>query len=332
VGARWLIGNSSPRGSRLRHVAGWRRPPSPVFPIRARTGGVPCSVSAIPASTAITDQPSTLGSVPVDALVLALLAAGLHALWNVLVAGAPDIEATTAAALAVGVVVFAPVAAATWRVESEAIPFIVASTMLEIAYFGLLVAAYRRADLSLVYPLTRGLAPVLVLVASVAVLALGTSAGEIAGVAVVAVGILLVRGVGSRGDRWTLVLVVAIAAAIAGYTLVDRYGVRHANPLAYLELLLIVPAVVYSLSVGRRRMRAALTRRGVAAGLASFGAYVLVLTALRLASAASVAAVRESSVVVAVAFAAIVLRERVTATRLAGSVLVAGGVALIALS
>ena len=56
--SRWLIGNSSPRGRWLRHGAGWRRPSSPVFPIRARTGDVPGLVSAIPASTAITDQPS----------------------------------------------------------------------------------------------------------------------------------------------------------------------------------------------------------------------------------------------------------------------------------
>ena len=58
VGFRWLTGNSSPRGRWLRHIAGWRRPNSPVFPIRARSGGVPGSVAAIPASTGITGQPS----------------------------------------------------------------------------------------------------------------------------------------------------------------------------------------------------------------------------------------------------------------------------------
>jgi drug/metabolite transporter (DMT)-like permease len=269
---------------------------------------------------------------PLDALVLVLVAAALHAGWNVLVAGAHDIEATTGAALVVGVIVFAPVAIATWRVDLAAVPFIVASATLELAYFALLVAAYRREDLSIVYPLIRGLAPVLVLLASVALLGLGTSGGEVVGVAVVAAGILLVRGARMRGGWTTLALTLAIAVAIAGYTLVDRTGVQHANPLAYLELVLAPPAAAYAVLIGRRRLRAALTPRSAAAGLAGFGAYVLVLLALRLASAASVAAVRESGVVIAVALAAVVLREPVGARRVGGAVLVAAGVALIALA
>ena len=269
---------------------------------------------------------------PVDALLLALVAAGLHALWNVLVAGARDIEATTAVALAVGVIGFAPLSAATWRVDAGAVPYIAASAVLETAYFGLLVAAYRRADVSLVYPLTRGLAPVFVLVASVTLLGLATTAGEIAGVVVVAVGIVLVRGVAGHGDRWTLVLVALIGATIAGYTLVDRYGVRHTNPLSYLELVLVAPALTYAVVAGRRRMRAAFTPSAAAAGVASFGAYVLVLLALRLASAASVAAVRETSIVIAVALAAGILGEPVGRRRFAGAVLVAAGVALIAIA
>ena len=269
---------------------------------------------------------------PLEALALVLVAAALHALWNILVAGAPDIEASMAVALVIGVVAFAPVAAATWRVEGAAVPFIAVSAGLEVAYFALLVRAYRRDDLSLVYPLTRGLAPVLVLVASVTFLGLGSSVGEVIGVAVVGLGILLVRGVHGRGDWTTLVLTLAIAGAIAAYTLVDRSGVRHANPIAYLDLVLAVPALTYIVVVGRGRAGAALTARAVVAGLASFGAYLLVLAALRLASAASVAAVRESSVVIAVGLAALVLGERVTRERFAGAVLVAGGLALIALS
>jgi drug/metabolite transporter (DMT)-like permease len=270
--------------------------------------------------------------VPVDALALALAAAALHAGWNVLVAGAADIQATTAAALVVGVVAFAPVAVVTWRVTVDAIPFILASAAFEVAYFALLVAAYQRDDLSVVYPLTRGMAPVLVLAVSVAVLGLTSSVAEVAGVAVVAVGIVVVRGGQVRGRPRTFALMLAVAASIAGYTLVDRYGVQHANPLAYLELVLVAPAVVYAVLIGRQRMRGSLTRRSVAAGLASFGAYLLVLLALRLASAASVAAVRESSVVIAVALAAVVLREPVGVRRLGGAALVAGGVVLIAIA
>ena len=182
---------------------------------------------------------------PPQALAYALAAAFVHALWNVLVAGARDIEATTAAALMVGVVVFAPVAATNWRVETAAVPYIVGSSAFELAYVAFLAAAYRRADLSVVYPLTRGAAPVLVLVVSVIFLGVASTAGEVTGVVLVAGGILLVRGPRGRIDRVALLLAAAIACCIAGYTLLDRYGVQHANPLAYVELVLITPALVY---------------------------------------------------------------------------------------
>jgi drug/metabolite transporter (DMT)-like permease len=84
--------------------------------------------------------------------------------------------------------------------------------------------------------------------------------------------------------------------------------------------------------VGWARVRVALRPPVAAAGVSMFGAYALVLAALRLASAASVAAVRESSVVIAVALAAPVLREPVGPRRVSGALLVAAGVALIALS
>src|SRR5437899_10499948 len=104
---------------------------------------------------------------PLDALGLALAAAGLHALWNLILASAEDREGAAAAALPCAVLMFAPVAAATWRVSAAAWPFIVCSAALEIVYIVVLMRAYGRADLSLVYPVARGLAPVLVLAASV---------------------------------------------------------------------------------------------------------------------------------------------------------------------
>ncbi len=79
-----------------------------------------------------------------------LASAGLHAFWNWLVADARDSHAVSAVALLTAAVVFAPVAALTWDVESGAWPYIVASAALELAYFALLAAAYERADLSFV--------------------------------------------------------------------------------------------------------------------------------------------------------------------------------------
>jgi drug/metabolite transporter (DMT)-like permease len=270
--------------------------------------------------------------VPLDAFALALAAAALHAGWNVLVRGASDVAAATAAALALSVVLFAPVAAATWNVHAAAWPYIAASAAFETAYFFMLVRAYERHDLSVVYPVARGSAPVLVLLGSAVVLGRAVSAGEAAGVCLVAGGVLLVRGV-ARGAEG-IVAGLTIAVTIAAYTLVDKDGIRHASPIPYLELELLPPAVLAFAWLLARRGRSALRVgwRAPATAIGSFGAYALVLAALRLASAPAVAAVRETGVVIAAVLAAAFLHERVTRVRLAGAAAVAGGVALVALS
>lgn len=258
----------------------------------------------------------------------------LHAGWNVLLAGARDVHAATTVTLVLAVVAFAPVAALTWDVDRAAVPWLVASSTLQLVYFTLLVAAYRVSDVSLVYPVARGAAPVLVLV-------VGSAFGETVarlqalGVLVVATGVLLVRGIRGHADTRGIVLALAIAGTIAGYTLVDNEGIEHASPIPYLETAMIPVALValaFDSATGKLgRVRAAVGPRTVAAALASFGAYALVLGALTLAPPAAVAAVRETSILVAVALGALLLHERVGPLRAAGAALVVGGVALVAL-
>jgi drug/metabolite transporter (DMT)-like permease len=267
------------------------------------------------------------------AIALALGAAALHAVWNVLLAGARDTQTAAALALAVAAVAFAPVAAFTWDADAAVIPYAVASAALELAYFALLAAAYARFRLSVIYPISRGTAPVLVLIVSVVALGASTSAVETAGIALVATGVLLVGGNREDAAGGDLLVALAIAGCIAGYTLVDNAGIRHAEPIPYLELVLAGPALAYVAAVGvargGRTLRRELRIRVVAAGLAMFGAYALVLAALRLAPAAPVAAVRETSVVIGVALAALLLREPVGRLGGVGAVLVAGGVVAI---
>jgi multidrug transporter EmrE-like cation transporter len=137
--------------------------------------------------------------VPATALALALAAAALHAGWNILIARAGDPEGAGAAAILIGVVAFAPVAALTWQVEWSAVPYIGASAAFELAYFALLAAAYRRYDLSVVYPIARGAAPVLVLVVAVVATSAQASALEVAAWRSSPC-IMLVRGV--HGGGW----------------------------------------------------------------------------------------------------------------------------------
>jgi drug/metabolite transporter (DMT)-like permease len=221
-------------------------------------------------------------------------------------------------------------------VDASAWPYIAGSAALELAYFALLAGAYRRSEVSLVYPVARGSAPVLVLLGTVAVLGRHVSAGQIVGVLAVAAGIVLVRGVRVEGDRRGLLLALATGACIAGYTLVDKEGLNHAGPLPYIELVLIPPSVLYALAIARVRGREALREETtpllIVIAIVLYGTYVLVLLALREASAPAVSAVRETSVVIASALALLLLRERVTRVRFAGAVLVALGIALLALA
>ena len=273
---------------------------------------------------------------PATAFGLALTAAFVHAFWNVLLARARDPEAAAAVALLVAVLAFAPVAALTWDVRAGVWPFLLATGAFELLYFALLAAAYRRAELSVVYPLARGAAPVLVLIIGVVALGKSSSWGQATGVAFVGAGILLVRGFRCGADAGGVSFGFAIAGCIAAYTLIDKHGIMHAGPIPYLELSMLLPALAYAGGIaklkGRAALRAELGPATIAAGIATFGAYALVLAALARASAASVAAVRETSVVIAALLAGAVLRERVGPGRLAGAALVAGGVALLSLS
>ncbi|HYM63078.1 MAG TPA: DMT family transporter [Gaiellaceae bacterium] len=272
---------------------------------------------------------------PAAALAFAIAAAFLHAFWNLLLAKARDPEAATAVMLCFALVAYAPVAALTWHLERAAIPYLVVTSFLQLVYTALLAAAYRRAELSVVYPISRGTAPVLVLLVGIAALGAGTSAQQAAGVCLVGLGILLVRGLKRKADLVGVIFGLVLAGFIAAYTLVDKDGIRYAAPFVYLELSMILPAVGLTLLVARlrgwRSLVAEVRPATALAGFATFGAYGLVLAALARAPAASVAAVRETSIVIAAGFAAIVLREQVGAVRLGGAVLVALGVALISL-
>jgi uncharacterized membrane protein len=281
--------------------------------------------------------------VPLSAFSLALGAALLHATWNVLLAGARDSEAATAVATLCGVVLLAPVALLTGGVSDAALPFAGASAVLHVAYLALLARAYQGGEVSVVYPVSRGTAPVLVLAFGAALLNEGASTAAVVGVLAVSAGVFLV-GAGREISTYEAKLVqpprrdllfgFAIALTIAAYTLVDAEGVDHAQAPAYLFLLLAPSSVVYAgaLALRGRDLRAELRPRALITGALIVGAYGSVLAALRLADAAPVAAVRESSVVIAALLAAVFLHENVDRRRLSGALLVAAGVAAIAYS
>ena len=275
---------------------------------------------------------------PLSAFSLALGAAFLHASWNVLIAGARDSESAAAVATLAGVALLAPVALITGGVQTAALPYAGASAVIHVGYLSLLARAYQGGQVSVVYPVSRGTAPVLVLAFGALLLGEGASVGQVIGVVAVSGGVFLV-GARSTGDleraaRRDLLFGATIACTIAAYTLVDAEGVDRAHAPAYLFLLLAPSSAVYAaaLALGGRgeAMRAELRPRAFLTGAFVVGAYGCVLAALRLADAAPVAAVRESSVVIAAFMAAAFLHERVGPRRAAGAALVLVGVAVIA--
>jgi len=246
--------------------------------------------------------------------------------------------AATGGLLLLGAALLAPAALFFGDLSASALPFVAASAALELAYFVLLARAYSGGELGVVYPTARGVAPVLVLAAGLLGLGKGVSALGAVGVVLVAAGVLLARrsvGLGVQETpyvtllRRDVLLGLAIGATIAGYTLVDSEGLDHADPIPYLFLIASVTAVTYNgglLASGRRPELGAKTLLTAAATVA---AYVMVLAALEMAPPAPVAAVRESSIVIAGLMAWLFLGEQ---RRLGAAALVAAGVAVIAYS
>jgi len=274
-------------------------------------------------------------AMPVTALGLALAAAFLHALWNLLAARSHDTEAAMGIAMSLGPLLLLPIAIARWRFDPAVLPFVAVSSALEFSYMVLLAAAYRRADMSLIYPIARGVAPVIVLIIGTVFLGQHLSPLSTVGIAVVAVGVVLVRGLRSTAAVRHVLLALLIGSIVASYTLIDQQGQQYADPILYAVLITGIPGTtllgwVY-LHGGRARVAGAFSPAIVGAGISGVSAYTLVLIALSMAPAAAVAAVRESSVVIATAMARFVLHEDVARSRWIGAAVVALGVGLVVL-
>jgi drug/metabolite transporter (DMT)-like permease len=275
-------------------------------------------------------------------LILLLAAAGCHAAWNLLAkrtAGSRD-WIFTWGVLGAGIV-FAP-SLLLQPLPPGAWSFVLVSAAAETLYFYLLARAYDRADLSLVYPLARGSAPVLTALIAVILLHEHLAPAGVAGIAVIAAGIGLC-GLPARGSRSAASsgagIALAIGATIAGYTTIDALAIRQAPLVAYTDAvfllggagMLALHARRHGAGAAREALRAH-WRVAAAVGLLMLAAYTLVLAAYRLAHLAYAAAVREVSIPLAAAAAALWLKEPFGRRRMAGALAILAGIALIALS
>ena len=295
---------------------------------------------------------------PTVAIVLVLVAAVLHAGWNVLLKTSGDTLTAAVRLQAIGTAALVPVAVVAWflndrpAVSPTAFALAMGSAALEATYFVCLASAYRRGALSLVYPVARGSAPLLAVAVGIGILGERLSPLAIAGVGCLLLGILLVARpwqalrTTDPAHRAAIGFALLTGASIAAYSTVDRLGVREAPPWLYGAILAVGSSILTAtvVTVGRRRAwlapaptgpRPAGTPTGLAAlgrdaaaGVLSLTAYLLVLIAYSIAPLATVAPLRESGIVLAAAWGAIRLREA-RSRRDAGEKIGAAGLVLV---
>jgi drug/metabolite transporter (DMT)-like permease len=276
--------------------------------------------------------------VSLEVAALVVLAALLHASWNALLKGGTDVLLDTAAIVAGAALVVLPLvfivplpAAASW-------PYLAASVTIHLAYYLLMVGAYRSGDLSLVYPLMRGVAPLFTALIGIVALRELPTAAAWSGIALISAGVVLLalRSLAHLPSRQAMLLALANAGVIAAYTVVDGQGARLAGNawgyIVWLFVLDLLPFGTYLWIKRGRELQQALwqrKRRGLVGGGLSAGAYAISVWAMTQAPVALVASLRETSVLFAALLGARMLREQLTMRRWLGAgAIVLGAVAL----
>lgn len=266
---------------------------------------------------------------------MVLVAALGHATWNALVKSSADRLLTMAAIRCVGLAFGIVGAILLQPVPREAWPILAGSIAVHFLYWGLLLESHRLGDLSLVYPIARGLAPVLLAILAWVAISESLTAAQVAAVALISGGIFaLVLG---KHGQWTAVGVAVLTAiSIGAYTFLGGLGVRVAGSvLSYLAWQELISCPIFiAWAVWRRRgavlpfIRAqGLT--GLGAGVISVGGYGAYLFAMQALPMAPVTALRESSALFGAIIGTLVLREPFGARRIAASALITLGIAVL---
>lgn len=268
-------------------------------------------------------------------LLAVLGAAFLHALWNALIkVGTSKVGAMVVLSVA-EIPIGLAIAATRPMLEAAAWPWVVAAGCTHFFYKTFLTYAYDHGDLSRVYPIARGAAPMVVALVGAVALNDAISGAQYAGITLLAGGIaLMARGVFSDGEsRRLLPFALGSAAATATYTLIDGLGARvSGDAVAYVAWVFVVDGLFFTLGMlalkGSRvfpaQPRAWVT--GSFASLASYGAYAISIWAMTIAPIAVVAALRETSILFAVLIGWLWFGERMTRDKGLAAVLIVAGV------
>ena len=274
--------------------------------------------------------------------LLVLLAAVMHASWNALVKATGDRLAMQALVIffssvpALAALPFVPLPAA------ASLPFLLISLIVHGFYYATLLGAYRHGDLSQVYPIARGAAPLLVALGAWAFAGEAMSWPEWLGVIVISAAIMSLaapRRVRGESEVHAIGFALATGVTIALYSLSDGMGVRRAgDDFSYILWLLAIeglPLLLVGLWLRRGRIRASFVPalpRGIVGGICAGLGYGIVIWAMGRAPMAHVSALRETSVILAALIGTMLLRERFGLRRIVASGLIVAGGALLHLA
>ena len=272
-------------------------------------------------------------------VALVLLAALLHASWNAMAKSGGSPQFSIASYRLISAICCLPLLFLFPIPLAQSWPMLLVSTLIHTLYYYTLSKSYRSGDLSQVYPLFRGLAPVLVVLGAALLANEYLPLGAMLGIALVSLGLISITFAGGAigkipplALRWGL----ATSVLIAAYTVADGMGVRVAgNPFSYIIWLFVlepIPIGLWLLATDRRGwfsyMRAK-PGKICAGALAAAGAYAMVIYAMSVAPMGMVSSLRETSVIFAALIGTFLFREPFGRQRIIAATLVCCGVVLI---
>ena len=268
-----------------------------------------------------------------------ILAAFLHAVWNAMVKNEENKY------LAVTAIVLGHVPASVFIIlltpipSVESIPFIILSALLHIGYEWYLLSAYRFGDLTKVYPIARGTAPILITIVSLIFLGVALSNFEILGIFIISLEILSLSLQGAEGikNRSAVIYALVTGFFIMGYSITDGYGARVSNSfLSYMGWSFILNATIFPIILKINNKSEIITKTFkegkkifFIGGTLSYIVYGIVIWGFTQAPIALITALRETSIIFALLIGTFFLKEKFTLLKVIATFIIFFGVALL---
>ena len=276
---------------------------------------------------------------PLNIFLAIILAAFLHAVWNAMVKN-EDNKYLAITAIVLGHVPVSVLIILLTPIPSvESIPFIILSALLHIGYEWYLLSAYRFGDLTKVYPIARGTAPILITIVSLIFLGVALSNFEILGIFIISLGILslsLQRGEGFK-NRSAIIYALVTGFFIMGYSITDGYGARASNSfLSYMSWSFILNATIFPIILKINNKSEVITKvfkEGkkifFIGGTISYIVYGIVVWSFTQAPIALVTTLRETSIIFALLIGILFLKEKFTFLKAIATFIIFFGVVLL---